>query len=377
MEGGLINNENDKKVKSYNKTKIAISLFNSIFIFLLLAFFVFSGLSKDFALYINQLFDNAYLSLILFVSLILVIEAILTFPFSFYSGYVLEHKYNLSNQTFFQWLIENIKSFLLGFIIFLPILLSFYYIIRNHQNFWWFWIGIVIFIFTILLARLAPVIIFPLFYKFYPLENESLKNRIMNLCNKTKIQIKGIFTFNLSKETKKANAGFTGIGKSKRIIISDTLLNNFSEEEIEVVFAHELGHYIYHHIWIGMIINTILTFIGLYLVSIIYSKLIVYFEFNGIDDLAALPLLALLLTIYGIILLPLSNFISRMNEKKADSFAIELTNNFSAFESTMLKLSELNLSDKSPNKIIEILFYSHPSINNRIKYIKEKFKIND
>jgi len=126
-----------------------------------------------------------------------------------------------------------------------------------------------------------------------------------------------------------------------------------------------------------MIINTILTFIGLYLVSIIYSKLIVYFEFNGIDDLAALPLLALLLTIYGIILLPLSNFISRMNEKKADSFAIELTNNFSAFESTMLKLSELNLSDKSPNKIIEMLFYSHPSINNRIKYIKEKFKIND
>jgi STE24 endopeptidase len=377
MNGGKINNESGKEVKSYNKTKIVVSLINTLFVFIFLAILVFTGLSKDFAVFSNQVTDNAYLSLLIFTILLIVIETVITLPLSYYSGYHIEHKYNLSNQSFLNWIWENVKSGLLGLAILLPLLLVFLYILKNEKDFWWFWVGAVLFFFSVVLARLAPVLIMPLFYKFKPIENESLKNRIAALCVSAGVEIKGIFSFNLSKETKKANAGFTGIGKSKRIIISDTLIQNFSEEEIETVFAHELGHYKHHHIWKGMVFNTTISFLGLYLVSVIYKYSIPYFHYSGIDDIAAFPLIALLLSIYGFVLMPLTNAFSRMHEKEADSYAMDTTNNFNAFSSTMNKLAELNLSDKEPNKFIEMFFYSHPSITNRIKFIKEKFKIND
>lgn len=377
MNGGMINNETGKEVKSYNKTKIVVSLINTLFVFVFLAILVFTGLSKDFAVFSNQVTDNAYLSLSIFALLILAIETVLTFPLSFYSGYHIEHKYNLSNQKFINWLWESIKSGLISIVIILPLLLFFLYILKSDHNFWWIWVGLALFFFSVLLARLAPVIIMPLFYKFKPIENESLKNRIAKLCSDAGVEIEGIFSFNLSKETKKANAGFTGIGKSKRIIISDTLLEKFSDEEIEVVFAHELGHYRHHHLWKGMLFNTIVTFTGLYLVSIALKGSVQYFNYSGIDDIAAFPLVMLLLSIYGFVLMPLTNLFSRTHEKEADYYAMETTNNFSAFKSTMTKLCELNLSDKEPNKYIEMFFYSHPSINNRINFIKERFKIND
>ncbi len=377
MNGGMINKEPENKVKSYNKTKIVLSIINALIVIIFLAVLVLSGLSKDFANYSNQLTDNAYLSLFVFTIILIILDSVLTIPLSFYSGYTVEHKYNLSNQTVFGWLFETIKSFIITLCLLLPVAAFFLYILKTEQNYWWIWMGIALFFFSVLMARLAPVLIMPLFYKFKPLDNDTLKDKIFQLCSKANVTIKGIFSFNLSKETKKANAGFTGIGKSKRIIISDTLLKEFSDEEIEVVFAHELGHYTKQHLWKGMAFNTIVSFLGLFLVSILYSDLVSYFGYSGIDDIAAFPLIILLLSLYGFILMPVTNLFSRKHEKEADSYAMETTGNFKAFNSTMLKLSELNLSDKEPNKYIEMFFYSHPSINNRIKYIKEKFAVND
>jgi STE24 endopeptidase len=247
------------------------------------------------------------------------------------------------------------------------------FLLKNHPVFWWFWVGLALFFFSVVLARIAPILIFPLFYKFLPLENESLKIRLVRLCEEVKIKITGIFSFNMSKDTKKANAGFTGIGKSKRIIIGDTLLDKFTEDEIEVVFAHELGHYKYGHIWKGMLISTVITFTGLFFVSVIYKDIIPRFGFNGISDIAAFPILGLLLFLYSMILLPLTNLYSRANERLADDYAVKITNNPEAFASTMLKLSEQNLSDKNPNPIIEFIFYSHPSTQKRIETIRKKY----
>src|SRR5207244_4492708 len=123
----------------------------------------------------------------------------------------------------------------------------FYYLIRNYEL-WWLYLAIIVWIYSVLLAQIAPVLIFPLFYKFKPIENESLKERIMKLCEKVGFKVKGVYTFDMSKNTKKANAAFTGLGKSKRIILGDTLISGFSEDEIETVFAHELGHYKKGHI---------------------------------------------------------------------------------------------------------------------------------
>ncbi|MCX8009323.1 MAG: M48 family metalloprotease, partial [Patescibacteria group bacterium] len=230
---------------------------------------------------------------------------------------------------------------------------------------------IILFLFSVLLARLAPVFLFPIFYKFSPIDDEELKNRISNLCETVKVRFTGIFKFNLSKNTKKANAGFTGIGKTKRIILSDTLLHGFNYDEIETVFAHELGHYKLRHIVKHIFIGLFLNFAGLFLSAKIYEYFIFTFNYSSISQLSALPLLSLILMFYGFITMPLSNFISRKFEFEADEFAVRLVNKPQAFISTMEKLSSLNLTDKSPNPVVEFIFYSHPSIEKRIGKINK------
>ena len=180
------------------------------------------------------------------------------------------------------------------------------------------------------------------------------------------MNVAGIFTFNLSKSTKKANAGFTGIGKSKRIILGDTLMEHFSDDEIETVFAHELGHYVHGHIWKNIFVGTLSIYIGLFITSKLYSASLEWFGFSTIDQFAALPLLVLWLGVYSVITSPISNVLSRKYEFEADKYAVKKTGNVSAFTSTMRKLAEMNLADVAPHPIIEFLFYSHPSIEKRI-----------
>ncbi len=374
MNGGMINKRYGNEVKSYNKIKIILSLLNSAIVFIFLAVLAFTGVSKDFANLTNQFTESAYLSLIIFTLLIFAIETTLLLPISFYSGFYIEHKFKLSNQKFTGWLFEGMKSGLLTIAILLPLALLLLYILKSDPANWWIWIGTVVTFFSVILAGLAPVLILPLFYKFSPVENPELKQKILALAHQAGIKISGIFVFNLSKETKKANAGFTGIGKTKRIILSDTLINNFTDDEIEIVFAHEMGHYKHGHILKGMMVNTILSFGGLFLVSVIIEKLIPYLGYAGLDDIAAFPLIILLLSLYGFILMPLTNYYSRRNEKAADYYAVEVTKNIPAFESAMDKLSDLNLADKNPNKFVEFFLYSHPSIDNRKKYIKNNFE---
>jgi STE24 endopeptidase len=363
----------EERSKKYSKTKIILSIVNISITLVFLIFILVSGLSQKTAEISYSISANDYLSFLIFVGLLGLMESVITLPLSFYSGYYLEHKYSLSNQKFFSWVWEKVKSLLVSVPITVPLLLIFLFLLKNYPNTWWFWIGLVMFFFSVVLARIAPILIFPLFYKFVPLENPELKNRIQSLCDKVKINITGIFSFNMSKETKKANAGFTGIGKSKRIIIGDTLLEKFSIEEIEIVFAHELGHYKYGHIWKGMIVSTVLSFLGLYLVSVLYLSFIPVFGFSKINDIAAFPLLGLIFFLYSLVLMPLTNAYSRSNEILADDFAVKITNNPEAFSSTMLKLNEQNLSDKNPNPVIEFIFYSHPSTQKRIENIRKKY----
>ena len=377
MNEDKINNVAGKDVKVYNRIKLIFSILETFLIMLFLLVLIFTGLSKDIATFSYQFSSNVYVALIIFILFLLIIQSIISFPFSFYSGYCVEHKYSLSNQTFFRWMWEEIKSSLISIVLSVPLLLLMLYILKNYENNWWVWFGIIIFLFSVVIAKITPTFILPLFYKFKPINDEAIVERLNALCGKENISTKGIFSFNLSKETKKANAFFTGIGKSKSINLSDTLLEQFSIDEIETVFAHELGHNRHKHLWKGMIFNTVVLFLGLYIVSVIFSDLVAHFGYSSISDIAAFPLIFLLLSIYGFIFLPVTNLVSRHHEKEADCYAVKLTDNYTAFESTMLKLADLNLSDKEPNRFVEIFFYGHPSINNRIKFIKGKMGIND
>lgn len=362
--------DKDLKAKQYAKTKRIISFISTGIMFAVLLTLVFTGLSKSILEIAYSINENSYIALLLFAGIIGLGESVITFPLSFYSGYILEHKYGLSNQSLGAYFIENLKGMAVGLVLGVPLLLVFYFILHNTGEWWWLVLAVMMFLVSVILGRLAPVLIFPLFYKFSPIEEGSLKERILVLCNKAGVNVEGIFTFNMSKNTKKANAAFTGMGKSKRIILGDTLVDNFTQDEIEYVFAHELGHYANKHIGKLIITSTLSTFIGLFLTAKLYEGTLGWFGYSNVYDLAALPLLVLYLSIYGFITTPINSILSRKYEYEADDYALKTTGNKEALVSTMEKLSEQNLSERSPNKVIEFLFHSHPSVEKRIEFAR-------
>jgi|WetSurMetagenome_2_1015567.scaffolds.fasta_scaffold69302_1 STE24 endopeptidase len=369
METNEINKET--LAKKYSKTNQILSVVETVLFFSILLILFLTGLSKNVENISYKITSNHYLALLIFLAIIGAAETIINFPLDFYSGYILEHKYDLSNQNISRYFFEKIKSFAVGLVIGIPVILIFYYILRNYETNWWFVVGLFMFFFSVIMGRIAPVLIFPLFYKFKPIENEIIRNRILDLCTRTDVQIKGIFVFNMSKNTKKANAAFTGLGKSKRIILGDTLIEKFNEDEIESVFAHEVGHYKKKHTYKIMFLSTVITFAGLYITSVLYNLSLPGFGFNHVYDISALPLLTLFLSIYGLIITPISNIFSRKYEWEADTYALDNTGNNKAFISAMEKLAEQNLADKVPNKIIEFLFHSHPSLQKRIEFARK------
>jgi len=357
--------------KKYNNTKLAISISKGLVSFIILFLFVSFGYSYKLEKFIELYISNDYLRLIAFTLILGIASSILFFPVDYFSEFYLEHKFNLSNQSFGRWIWENLKEALLGAAIGLPLLIIFYFILKTYNNYWWLPFGIIMFLFSVLLAQIFPVFILPLFYKITAIDNEDLKKRIIELGKEANLKIENVFKFDMSKNTKKANAAFAGLGKTKRILLGDTLLNNFSNDEIETVIAHEMGHYKKKHIVKNIIMSTILSFSTFYLIAKLYESTIKLFGFNSILEIPALPVLVLWGSIIGLILTPLSNYISRKFEYEADEYAVKATNKKEIFINTLNKLTEQNLGDKEPHPLIEWFFYSHPSIKNRIAALRK------
>ncbi|HEY6436160.1 MAG TPA: M48 family metallopeptidase [Ignavibacteriaceae bacterium] len=361
--------------KKYNNIKLAIGISEGIASFILILLFVWLGYSRELEIYLSNYFTNPYLLFIAYLFVVGLVGSIWSFPISYYSGFYLEHKYDLSNQTFWKWILEGLKGLLVSLVIGVPILLLFYFTLNQFGELWWLPFAILMFFISVVLSQIFPILIFPIFYKITPIENENLKERINKLSHSAKLKVENVYKFNMSKNTKKANAAFTGLGKTKRIILGDTLLDNFSEDEIETVIAHELGHFKKKHIVKNIFIGTVSSFLTLYLIALLYQNSLDWFDFNSITEIAALPLLALWSMLIGIIQSPLSNILSRKFEYEADEYAIEETKNPSAFTKTLEKLTEQNLGDKEPHPFVEWFFYSHPSIKNRLNAIERFAKL--
>jgi len=357
--------------KKYNNIKLAVGISKGIASFILILLFVITGLSSSLLVYTAGIFTNSYLQFMFFTAITGLATGIIFFPVNYYTEFYLEHKYNLSNQTFFNWIREDLKSLLVSLVIGIPILLLFFYSLNRFQQLWWLPFAIILFIISVLLARIVPIFILPLFYKITPIEDNNLKNRIQELAQAAGIKVENVFKFNMSKNTKKANAAFTGIGKSKRILLGDTLLDNYTADEIETVIAHELGHYKRKHIIKNIIIGTASSFLMLYLIAALYNISLKWFGFKSIIQISALPLLSLWAMIIGLILSPLSNLLSRKFEYEADEYAVSSTNKKEAFISTLEKLTDQNLGDRDPHPFVEWFFYSHPSIKNRAAAINK------
>ncbi len=310
---------------------------------------------------------NQYLLIALYVLVFAVIIEIITIPLSFYGGFVLEHIYNLSNQKVSGWAKDELKKFLLSIVLFVIMVEIMYIFLGSFPNSWWIFITIIWVFFSVIMAKLAPVLIFPLFYKSVPLDNKEVKDGLELLAEGTGINISGVYKINLSKDTKKANAALAGLGNTRRVLLADTLLDSYSLDEIKSVFAHELGHHVYHHIWKMLAISTISGCLGFALCHVLLSKVIVILGYQNIHDIAAFPVVCIVLAAFGLVFLPIQNAISRRFERACDRYAIGKTNDPKSFISTMDKLAEQNLADRTPNRLVELLFYSHPPISRRIE----------
>ncbi len=357
--------------KKYNNIKLAISISKGIATFILLFLFVAIGFSLKLELFLGDYFSGSYLLFVVFVLAVGFAGSIIFFPVSYYSEYYLEHKNNLSNQSFLQWIWEDLKGLLVSLVIGIPILLIFFFSLNKFGNMWWLPFAVILFLVSVILARLVPVIILPLFYKIIPLEDEDLKSRIKILAEKAGIKVENVYKFDMSKNTKKANAAFTGLGKSKRILLGDTLIENYTADEIETVIAHELGHYKKKHIIKNLFIGTVSSFLMLFLIAYLYRISIGWFDFKTITQIAALPLLSMWAMLVGIVLTPVTNVISRKFEYEADEYAVIETGKKQAFIDTLEKLTDQNMGDKEPHPFVEWFFYSHPSIKNRISAINK------
>tara|TARA_Y100000034_G_scaffold136181_1_gene211321 strand:- start:2423 stop:3523 length:1101 start_codon:yes stop_codon:yes gene_type:complete len=358
------------KAKRYNNIKLALNLGGTLSGWLFMLAIVLLGFSSWTEVLVSSVTSSPYLALLAFGAIIGIVETILFFPLSFYGGYILEHKYGLSNHTLRSYFWEKFKAFGVGLVIGVPLLLVFYYLLRTFPEIWWLYVGVFMFLVSVVLGRLAPTLIFPLFYKFKPIDDETVAATIRKRCGDAGMKVEGIFQFDMSKTTKKANAAFTGIGRSKRVILGDTLLEEFDHDEIDAVLTHELGHFKMKHLWKMMAIGTLFTFVGLYLVSVAYAAWIERLGFENITQLATLPLLTLLFGIYSFVSGPVQNSISRRHERQADRFSVEMRRDSSAMARALEKLADQNLADREPHPVVEFLFHSHPSIENRIAHLR-------
>jgi len=225
--------------------------------------------------------------------------------------------------------------------------------------------------FTIVLSRIIPTFIIPLFYKYKPLQDNELRKRLIGLAGKANVKVLDTYEIDFSKKTKKANAALVGLGKSRRIILADNLVKDFSHEEIEVVIAHEIGHHKLLHMWKMLFFGGGVAFLIFYIADSVLTNSLHMLGASAIYDIEIFPFFCLILSAFSILLMPIQNEFSRKIERSADGFALKITGNKEGFISLMKKLAEKNLADFKPNKIIEFIFYDHPSISNRIEFAEE------
>lgn len=302
----------------------------------------------------------------LIAAVLTLLLGIVGLPFSYYQGYFLEHRYGLSTETHAHWLSDQIKSAVLGLILTIVSAAVVYASMNWSPRWWWIWSASIFTGFLVILVALAPVLLLPLFYTFKPLERPVLVDRLVAMAQRAGADVIGVFEWSLSGHTRKANAALTGLGRTRRILLSDTLLADYSDDEIEVVLAHELAHHVHQDLWRGMALHTALTLVGFLVASLVLSQLAEPLGLRGVSDPAGVPLLLLIAGGWSFVSLPIVNASSRAHEWRADRYAVDTTRNAAAFVSAMKRLAQQNLAEEEPSAAVQWLFYSHPPIKDRI-----------
>ncbi len=365
--------ERKAKMASYSSFK---SMWRFVEFFLGLAtlsILLFTGLSARFRNWAKKLGPKFFV-LWGMVALILLADYILNLPFHIYRSFIVENDYGFMNQTFIEWFSEDLLGLALG-LIFAVIPAWFLYDLINKTRKWWLYFSLGSIPFVVLLIVLVPVFIMPMFNKFEPLEDKVLEQKLLTLAESVGIENPDLFQVNASKQTTKVNAYVTGMFGSKRIVLTDNIIHNFTHEEIEFVMGHEMGHYVMNHMWHGLAMAIAFLMFCFWITSRtiggVITKFKARFKFESLGDIASLPLILIFISVLSFIGQPITNGFSRYNEHQSDVYGMEVTTVSGEAAATAFdKLSVFNLSDPDPGDLAEFWFYSHPMIKKRIEFVR-------
>jgi STE24 endopeptidase len=369
MNTPTLDPEKQEKARQYARIQRRLWLVDTLASAAYLLAWSFFGWAKSLAGWLRNFTTNDWLLVLGFIAIFGGVAALLELPLGYYTGFVLPRRFGQSNQDFRGWVLDQLKGLLISAPLGLIVLELLYLALRLTGGWWWLWAGGGMLVFTVLLANLAPILIMPLFNKYVPLGDghAELADRLMKLAERAHTRVRGVFTFDMSRRTKAANAALTGLGNTRRIVLGDTLINEFSPDEIETILAHELGHHVHKDIPILMAFGTVMTLGGLYLASQALHWAAGYFGFSGPADIAGLPALGLVLGAFGLLTQPLDNAFSRWREGMADAYALQSTGKAQAFASAFVRLANQNLGEVDPEKWVVFMFYDHPPLGERIK----------
>jgi len=358
--------DNAKKYSRIRECMSIISIpYGLAFLFLMILF-----LSGHLVSWVDNITSIRYLKVCIYSILFLFSSTIFKLPLVFYSGYILEHKFKLSTENILSWLKFQLKGLLFALSLGVPTILLFYFILDSFPRYWWIITATCSFIISLIMGYILPFIV-GFFYKLNPLNNEELKNKIKHIIQKGGLKLEGVYRIRLGARTKKANATLVGIGKTKRVFLSDTLLeSDFTEDEITSVTAHEVGHYVYRHILKFILLQLILNYGFLYIIYISVNNVIELLSFGNVNNIINFPVILLIFTLLNILIEPFNNLISRIFEYQSDYY-VALNAKTESYVSSLNKLAKLNLVDKDPPVIFEALFHSHPSIKHRIERVEK------
>jgi len=365
----VLDPEKQKQAKEYARIRRRLWVVDTIFSTLYFLAWILLGWAIALRVALSKVTTNEWLLVPLFVAVFGGIYFLLNLPLGYYSGFVLPHRFGQSNQTLKDWIIDQLKGLAVGAPFGLILLELLYLALRVTGDLWWLWAAGGLLVFNVLLINLAPILIMPLFNKYVPLDDEhkELADRLLKLAERAQTKVRGVFKFDMSKRTKSANAALTGIGNTRRIVLGDTLINEFSTDEIETVLAHELGHHVHRDIPVLVTFGILSMTLGLYLASLGLNWAIGTFGFTSPADVAALPALGLIFGIYDFFTMPLNNAISRWRENMADDYALQATGKHEAFASAFTRLANQNLGEVDPESWVVFMFYSHPPLGERIE----------
>ncbi|HLJ66432.1 MAG TPA: M48 family metallopeptidase [Chloroflexota bacterium] len=377
-EGFYSSDEERARALRYSRTRQWLALADMLLGLLAMLVALMSGLSAGLRDRVDRVVPRRFAGIMPFAASGIALSSLLSLPMSFYEGYIVEHRYGLSNQTFRAWIVDWMKGLGVGVALGAPLLQGAHWVMRRYPRHWWAVLSGLVVPFSVLLANLGPVLLMPLFNKFEPLKDRDLEKRIRDLAADQGVTVSSVMQMDMSKQTKKANAFFTGVGNTKRIVLGDTMLNEFTPDEVEVVLAHELGHQVHRDLWKLISFQVPLTLGTFYAMHCLAPPAIRRFGQRwgldtgaGVLDPAALPLLGLVGSAVGLALGPAVNaVVRRWIEHPADTYALELTGKTGPFIGAMEKLGRMSLSDPNPPRIIKWLFHDHPTLQERIDYAK-------